>query len=62
MKEKLKKECPECGSEDVLYDREKDQVVCQSCGTIFEELGSEEDEEAFEEVVEEDVPSHRKKK
>jgi len=61
MKEKLKKECPECGSTNVIYNREKDQLTCQDCAAIFEELGPE-DEEDLEEVVEEDVPSHGKKK
>jgi len=61
MKEKLKNECPECGSTNVIYKRVEDQLLCQDCGTIFEEL-SPEDEEDLEEVVEEDVPKHAKKK
>jgi len=61
MKDKLKNECPECGSTNVIYKRNEDQLVCQDCGTIFEELGPE-DEEELEEVMEEKVPSHGKKK
>lgn len=61
MKEKLKNECPECGSSNVIYNREQDQLVCQDCGTIFEELNPE-DEEDLEEVADEDVPKHVKKK
>jgi transcription initiation factor TFIIIB Brf1 subunit/transcription initiation factor TFIIB len=61
MKRSLKKLCAECGSDNVIYDREKDQSICQDCGAIFEELAPEEEDE-FEEVFEEDVPKHAKVK
>ncbi len=61
MKGKLKKLCAECGSDNVIYDREKDQLICQDCGMIFEELAPDEEDD-FEEVLEEDVPRHAKVK
>lgn len=61
MKEKLKNRCPECGSDNVIYNRRDDQLICQDCGVVFEELPPEEEEE-FEEVSEEDVPAHAKLK
>lgn len=61
MKGSLKKTCAECGSDNVSYDRDKDQLLCKDCGAIFEELTGE-DEDDFEEVLEEDVPSHAKSK
>jgi len=61
MKTKLRQNCGECGSTNVIYKRDDDQVVCQDCGAIFEELSPDEEED-YEEVLEEDVPSHAKKK
>ena len=61
MKGSLKKTCAECGSDNVVYDREKDQLLCQDCGAIFEELTAG-DEDDFEEVLEEEVPRHAKVK
>jgi transcription initiation factor TFIIIB Brf1 subunit/transcription initiation factor TFIIB len=61
MKGNLKKLCAECGSDNVIYDREKDQSICQDCGSIFEELAPE-DEDDFEEVFNEKVPKHAKVK
>ncbi len=55
MKKKLRKTCVECGSSNIVYNREDDQTICQDCGAIFEELTPEEEEE-LEAVAEEDVP------
>jgi len=50
MKKKIKKnECPECGSDNVYYDKEKDEIVCRDCGAIFAELTPKEERE-FEEA------------
>lgn len=43
------RECPECGSDNVFVKEELDQVVCNDCGAIFEELTPEE-EKRFEKV------------
>jgi transcription initiation factor TFIIIB Brf1 subunit/transcription initiation factor TFIIB len=32
------KECPECGSDNISYNEKKQQVVCKTCGLIFEPL------------------------
>ncbi len=48
--EKLK-ECPECGSDNIVYKRKEDQLACQECGAIFEEL-SPDDEKDFENASE----------
>jgi len=55
MKKKLRQTCAECGSSNVVYNREDDQLLCHDCGAIFEELTPEE-EEKYEEVLDEDVP------
>lgn len=55
MKKKLRNSCAECGSTNVIYDREDDKIICQDCGAIFEELSAG-DEEDYEEVLDEDVP------
>ncbi len=31
------KRCPSCGSSEVIYDNEKGEMVCNSCGLIIEE-------------------------
>jgi len=61
MKRKLRNICGECGSSNVIYNREDDQVICQDCGAIFEELSPDEEED-YEEVLEEEVPKHAKAK
>jgi len=33
-----KNECPECGSNNVIYNKKKQQIICRACGAIFEEL------------------------
>ncbi len=55
MKKKLRQTCAECGSMNVVYNRETDQLMCKDCGAIFEEL-TEKDEKEYEDVLEEDVP------
>jgi len=32
------KECPECGSVNILINEAKDIVICQDCGLIYEPL------------------------
>ena len=51
MKEEMKKECPECGSTNVIYDKEKDELICQDCGAVFAELTPKK-EKRFEEAHE----------
>lgn len=41
------KTCPDCGTENLSYLDDKQQVVCRECGLIFEPLTPEE-EEKFE--------------
>ena len=61
MKKKLSRQCAECGSDNIIYNREKDQTLCNDCGAIFEELAPGEEDD-FEEVFDEEVPSHAKKR
>ncbi len=49
MKAKMKVECPECGSTNVIYDKEKDETICQDCGAVFAELDPK-DEQEFEDA------------
>jgi ribosomal protein S27E len=35
---KRRKDCPDCGSINVTFDPETEQLICQDCGLIFEEL------------------------
>jgi len=44
------KECPQCGSLDLVYREAQEQVVCKDCGMIFEPLPPLEEEE-FERVA-----------
>ena len=46
-----KDECPECGSNNVLYNKKRQQIVCKDCGDIFEELTPDE-EKKFEKAHE----------
>jgi transcription initiation factor TFIIIB Brf1 subunit/transcription initiation factor TFIIB len=41
------KECPECGSKNLRYEEEKNQVICEDCGLIYEPLVPKE-EKKFE--------------
>lgn len=36
------KACPECASSDIIYNEEKQQVICKSCGLIYEPLAIKE--------------------
>ena len=31
------KKCPECGSENLFWNREKGEVICRDCGLVVEE-------------------------
>ncbi len=55
MKKKLMTCCAECGSSNVIYNRDNDQVRCQDCGMIFEEL-DESTEDKYENILDEDAP------
>jgi len=46
---KFRKECPECGSLNVIYNAKKDETICKDCGAIFEELTPQK-EKKFEKV------------
>ncbi len=46
---KFRKECPECGSLNVVYNPKKDETICKACGAIFEPLIPEK-EKKFERV------------
>lgn len=46
------KECPECGSTDITIVEEKNQLVCKSCGLVYEPMAKER-EEQFEKAMEE---------
>ena len=37
------KQCPECGSSNVKYSKEKDRVYCNDCGEIFAKLTQEQE-------------------
>ena len=43
------KQCPECGSSKIIYDDEKQQIICQDCGAVFSELTPEQ-EKKFEDA------------
>ncbi|MBW2965679.1 hypothetical protein KY342_01090 [Candidatus Woesearchaeota archaeon] len=44
------KECPECGSDNIVHNERKQQVICKACGLIFEPLPPE-GEEKFEKAA-----------
>ena len=35
------KQCPECGSDKVVYKKNDDELVCRECGAIVSELTPE---------------------
>lgn len=35
------KSCPQCGSDNIYYDKEKDELICRECGLIFAEVAGE---------------------
>ena len=41
------KQCPECGSNNIIYKKEEDEIICKDCGMIFSELTPEQ-EKKFE--------------
>ncbi|MBI2545774.1 hypothetical protein HYV81_01195 [Candidatus Woesearchaeota archaeon] len=43
MAKDITKECPECGSFNVIVSEKKDKVVCQDCGLIYEPLMPDDD-------------------
>ncbi len=40
-----RKDCPDCGSNNILYESTTEQLICHDCGLIFEELLPEVEEE-----------------
>ena len=44
---KRRKACPDCGSADIMFDTDTQQLICHDCGLLFEEL-VESDEESDE--------------
>jgi len=36
-------ECPDCGSTNLMYNEEKQQVICKDCGLIYEPLAPKEE-------------------
>ncbi|MBW2968026.1 hypothetical protein KY362_06080 [Candidatus Woesearchaeota archaeon] len=36
-----RKECPDCGSMNIHFDPETEQLICHDCGLLFEELPPE---------------------
>jgi len=48
---KRRKDCPDCGSFNIIFDPETEQLICQDCGLIFEEL-PEDIEKKYEQVDE----------
>jgi len=39
-----RKECPECGSNNVVYSKISDNTICRDCGAIFAKLIPKEEE------------------
>lgn len=35
------KECPDCASQNLIYNEERQQVICRECGLIYEPLAPE---------------------
>lgn len=35
---KRRKTCPDCGSKNISFDTETEQLICHDCGLLFEEL------------------------
>ena len=49
MKKEFQHKCIECGSENVIYDPDLNEVTCNDCSAIYEEL-TPKDEKLEEEV------------
>ena len=43
------KSCPDCGSQNIVYNEENMQVICKDCGLIYEPLEPKA-EQKFEET------------
>jgi len=43
------KECPECGSMNIICNKQRNQLICRDCGVIYEPMVPK-DEEKFERV------------
>jgi len=43
------KECPECGSINIICNKQRNQLICRDCGLIYEPMIPL-DEEKFERV------------
>ena len=43
------KECPECGSMNIICSRQREQIICRDCGLIYEPMAPAR-EEQFERV------------
>jgi transcription initiation factor TFIIIB Brf1 subunit/transcription initiation factor TFIIB len=41
------KECPECGSINIICNKQRNQLICRDCGVIYEPMAPER-EEKFE--------------
>ena len=41
------KQCPSCGSDNIVYDKSNDEIICKDCRGIFSEL-TKDQEEQFE--------------
>jgi transcription initiation factor TFIIIB Brf1 subunit/transcription initiation factor TFIIB len=35
--------CPDCGSDNIIYKEEENQLLCKDCGLIYEPLMPKED-------------------
>jgi len=44
------KECPECGSSNIVHNEKKLQVICKDCGMIYEPMVPDR-EERFEKAA-----------
>lgn len=38
MKLKEVNQCPQCGSSNIIYSGQKDEIICKDCGAITSEL------------------------
>ena len=45
--------CPACGSDNIIYRKQEDELYCQDCGEVFAELqpGDEDDFERASDVL-----------
>jgi transcription initiation factor TFIIIB Brf1 subunit/transcription initiation factor TFIIB len=45
------KECPDCGSDNIYFNDNLDQVICRDCGCIFEPFAASAEDEDQESPV-----------